>query len=195
LAERAWNLNGRSTVDLARAWATRAGYNRPVQVAEWVAAMAPIERSLHYVLTTRNWDKLAEALKAGETLQPGRGVLAGFPNSKALDEQLTTCERALSIAEETGAQDLILETQYVAAFARSLKALNTLLAQAVKGQRPGSALSELRQGTRKLATAFDSKIDLVKAEPKGFAAATKKRHAEMWTKRVKDIGDAISQLD
>ena len=190
LAEWSWNLNGRSIADLARAWATRAGYARPKHVAEWVAAMAPIERSLHYALTTRNWGKLSEALKAGEPLRPSRGVLAGFPNSKTLDEQLTACERALSIVEETGAQDLILETQYVAALVRSLKALNALLAQVT--QDPHSeALAELRQGTEDLAKAFDAKMDLVKAEPRDFAEATKKQHAEMWTKRVKDISDAL----
>jgi len=149
--------------------------------------MAPVQRSLHYALTTRHWDKVAKALKAGEPLQPARGVLAGFPRPKAIDEQLATCERARSIAEETGAQDLILETQYVAALVRSLQALNALLTQAAKD----SALSNLRQGTQDMSKAFDAKTDLVTAEPRAFAEATKKQHAEMWSKRVEAISDAL----
>lgn len=190
LAEWTWNLDGRGLEQLAKAWATRAGYAQPGTVAEWVATMAPVEQSLHYVLTTRNWDKLPDAIKAGEALVPGRGILAGFPNTHALDAQLAACERGRALAKQAAALDLALETDYAAALARTLKALNALLDPGAREQQ-AAALAALGQGPRDMVKAFDDGMALVEAEPKDFAGSIKKLHAELWDQRVSAVSSAV----
>jgi hypothetical protein len=192
LAEWTWNSNGRDLKQLAKAWAVRSGYAQPEKVAEWTAIMDPIERTLHYVLTTRNWGKLPEAGKSGEKLQLGLGLLAGFPNATALDEQTAACKQALSIAQDAGAQDLALETQYVAALVRSIQSLDKILAATAEGKPTQSALADFRRATQDMIEAFDAKIDLLDAEPKSFAESTKKLHADMWQARANDVAAACS---
>jgi len=154
--------------------------------------MDPIERSLHYVLTTRNWGKLPEAGKSGEKLQLGRGLLVGFPNAKALDEQTAACNQALTIAQDASAQDLTLETQYVAALARSIQSLDAILAATVEGKPTHSAFADFRRATQDMIEAFDAKIDMLDAEPRSFAESTKKLHADMWQTRANDVAAASS---
>ena len=190
LAEWTWNLEGRGLEQLAKAWAARAGYAQPEKVAEWVGLMAPVEQPLHYVLTTRNWNKLPDAMKAGEALGPGRGILAGFPNTQTLDAQLAACERGQALAKQAAARDLALETDYAAAFVRSLKALNALVDRGARAQQ-AAALAALGQGARDMIKAFDARMDLVKAEPKDFAVSIKKLHAEMWEQRVNAVSAAV----
>jgi len=193
LAEWTWNLDGRSVQDFAKAWATRAGHDRPEAAAEWVVLMDPIERALNYVLTTRTWSKLPDALKSREPLQLGRGILAGFPNAKSLSEQMAECERARQLAETVGAHDIVLETQYVAAFLRSLTGLNGLLAQGGKPQASDAALADFHRATQDMIDAMNRKTDLLTAEPKSFAESMKKKHEQLWQDRVTRIARALAE--
>ena len=195
LAEWTWNLNGRDLGQLARAWAVRRGYAQPEKVSAWVVLMDPVEKTLHYVLTTRNWGKLPDAVKSSEQLQPGQALLAGFPSTAALAEQIAVCQRARAVASDAEAPELVFESDYAIAFTRALQALNTLLAAAAPGQSRDAALADLRRLARDMTTAFDAKTDLVKAEPAAFAEATKTLHAELWRTRVEDIAAALPGRD
>ena len=195
LGEWAWNLNGRTVGQFAKAWATRAGYAEPVKVAEWVELIDPIERGHEPALRSRAWGDVPEAIKARQPLRFDRGLLAGIPNANAFDDQFAVCEQALGIAKSAGAKELVLETQYLAAFVRSLKALNALVAQAAKAEprpRMDARLAELRQATKDMADAMDRKTDLLVAEPRDFAQSIKRLHADMWDKRVKAVEAALA---
>ena len=91
--------------------------------------------------------------------------------------------------------ELVIETEYVTALAHAFKGLSVVLAQAAKGKRADTALSELRQAAKDMVEAFDARVSLVKVEPHAFAETAKKQHAEMWDKRVKGLEGALADLE
>ena len=197
LAEWTWNPDGRSLKDLARAWATRAGHAQPEKAAEWVEIMDPIEHACEYPLKSRAWEKLSEMIDGRKPPQFNHDVFGGIRSAKNLDEQLAACDRALAIAREMKAEELVLETQYAAALIRCLKTLHTLLAQtagAQPRQQLDATLSELRKATQDMVTAMNAKTDLLKSEPRDYAAKIKALHVELWKKRVDPIAAAIGKI-
>ena len=191
LAEWTWNTDGRDLRQLGKAWATRAGYAAPDKVAEWIALMDPIERALHYALTTRNWAEIPKASKDKAKLRPGHGVLAGFPNAATLKMHSDGCQRALSIAENIGAQDLVIETKYVVALLQTLAALNAISTAARPDGSPSTEIAELRRGLIAMLRTFNAQMDLLNVEPKAFGESSKKNHSEMWRERVEAIVEAF----
>ena len=197
LAEWTWNLGGRTLADFARAWATRTALPHPDKFAQWVALIEPIERAHDAALRSRHWPRAADAIKARKPPRLARGLLAGIPNAAAFGKQLAECHKARQIAQAAGHQHLALEADYVAAFIRTLRALHTLQTQAHKGAAPNGLagpLAEFRTAATDMAHAIDAKTDLLTAEPRAFAHAIKKLHADTCRQRVKAIADAIAQL-
>ncbi|NOZ21557.1 MAG: hypothetical protein GXP25_10770 [Planctomycetes bacterium] len=197
LAEWTWNLNGRSLKDFARAWATRAGYRQPEKVASWIELMDPVEEVYENPLRSRSWAKVPDLIKTRQALRTAQGFFGGILNAKRMGKQLSTCEQALAIAKGMKTEELILETQYVAAFIRLLKAMNTLQAQAAENQsreRLDATLAEFRRAARDMIEAMNRKTDLLKAEPKSFAEKIKKTHTDLWKDRIDSIASAVSEL-
>ncbi len=180
LAEWSWNLKGRDTRALARAWATRRGCARPDRVGDWAAVMARLEHAIAPAIRSRAWSKLPAAIRSRQKLEMGKGLLSGFCRPTAYARQLDACQRALSIAQAAGEQDLALETQYARALVQAVAALNGVLA----GRSSRAALARLKQASEEMIRTFDARMDLLRAEPRSFAAATKKKHADLWRRRV-----------
>lgn len=195
LAEWTWNSKGRRLGELAKTWATRAGYAKPEKVAAWIELMDPVEKALHYVLRTRVWSQFPEAIAEKRAFRAGRDLLAGFPAGTTLSENMARCERAGVRAQEAEAPDLALESTYALALCRVVRAVNALLTGAPNQQQVDAILADLRQATAEMVRTFDTKIRLVEAEPTAFAASTKKTHTDLWEARIAGIAKALSRTD
>ena len=195
LAEWAWNLNGRSPAQYARAWATREGYARPAEFGEWIVLMDPIQRENLAALSSSLWTQTPEWIKTRQTVRLGQGLFSGFRTAESFEQRLAACRTALRIAEDLDRPELVLETRYNMEFVRSLKALNDLLAQASSGDvaTRESPLNEFRQAATGMIRLMDDKTDLVAAEPRSFAETIKKDHAALWKNRLAAITSAALQ--
>ncbi|MBT3379062.1 MAG: hypothetical protein HN406_25900 [Lentisphaerae bacterium] len=192
LAEWTWNTEGRQVSELGKAWATRKGYTRPDQVGQWIELMDPVEKALHYVISTRVWGRFPEALTQKMAIPPGRDLLAGFPHGKELVDYVDVCKRATKLAGEGNAPDLALESSYAAALCRLIEAVNSLFAIPESDESAAALLAGLRQAGNDMNRIFGERMSRVDAAPSAFAESTVKLHSELWGDRIASLTKAAS---
>jgi len=189
LAEWAWNVNGRTGRDFARAWATRQGCAQPEKVAEWVDLIEPVERANVNVVSSAAWAKLPELVRQRQSVRLGEGVFVGFRAEKDFDQSLRVAEQALQVAQGLQSQEFVLESRYVLAFVRALQQAHRLL-DAAKPEAP-QALDGFGQAVGDMERALNEMTDLTKSEPRAFADTVKQQHSQLWQQRLTDIGAAL----
>jgi hypothetical protein len=204
LAEWSWNLRGRSAKEFAAAWATRQGYERPGEVAEWVDLMEPVEVDLGWALNrpVSYWSPVFETIRKKQPAVFGKGALTSFPDTTRLDQDRAACQQAHKVAEATGRQELILETEYAASLTDLAKALCGIsdlalksdLTQDANRKALRAALDEFRSTVGKLTSTMDRKTDLLRSEPKSFAETIKREHRERWLNISDEMTSVTSEL-
>ncbi len=125
LAEWAWNAEGRSAREFAKAWAFRRGFDNPDLAADWVDAIGPV-----------NWD-LAAAGVPGPRLDDAANRLArrpltfpelfqGFRDLQHADANLRLGGQSRGLADAIGDQAIIAETLYTQGYMQLVRELGWL---------------------------------------------------------------------
>lgn len=127
LAEWAWNADGRSPREFARAWAFRKGFKQPDLVADWVAALGPV-----------NWDLAASGVpgarleRASDRIQQrpaelfGAALFREIRDMAHVAENLDRCARARLLAEKIGDAAIMAETMYAQGYMQIIHELGLL---------------------------------------------------------------------
>lgn len=125
LAEWTWNVDGRNLRDFAEAWAAINRLAAPPAFGEWIASMAPVEAYLRGATL----NGISAWLQAADQLQP-KGAppawLAGLPAPEQMRRMIETCDRAMTLAGQTGAASVALETRYARQFLQALEGFREL---------------------------------------------------------------------
>jgi hypothetical protein len=188
LAEYCWNARGRTAGELARAWATREGWSRPERFAAWIEAIEPVEAAASWSLRTPLWARFAADLREHPPGKAGAELFWGFTKKTSVEARRAECARALQIARSAERPELVEETLYADGVLRALAA-----AAALCDGGGTDAIAALRQAVADMIAAMDAKSDLLKSEPKSYAATIKRLHKELWQGRLKAIEAAVGQ--
>lgn len=127
-AEWAWNAKGRDEHEFALAWATRKGLDQPEVVADWAVLLGPIGWDVYgsRIPYSAFFGGAAQAVKRRSAPTWGKGMWRYFPDAAHLAEDRATCARALQLAEQVGAPELLAETKVIGGYLDMLEAVSRL---------------------------------------------------------------------
>ena len=121
--EWSWNAHGRSAREFAISYAMRHGINEAEKFAEWTEILSPVSWDVYgsnfpYREVYGGTDSIVRG-----SIKLGTGIFSEFKREEQFDEDLAKCEAALTLANETGDEGVILETRIVQGYVRVLKAV------------------------------------------------------------------------
>ncbi len=137
-AEWSWNAHGRDEREFAAAWATRRGLSDPNKAAEWAVTLGPVGWDVYgsRVPQSQFFGQAARLIKGRH--KPAwvgeKGMFRHFPNVAAMDADLATCDKALTLAEELSDPALIAETRVIRGYVCMIKSIY-LIADRIAGKK------------------------------------------------------------
>lgn len=203
LAEWSWNVNGRTPGELALAWATRQGYAYPEKVAAWLKLMDPLETQLVRAALSPGsgrWQEAVARLRAKQAPDNRGGMFAELSGTNGVEAKLAVCREALAIADALDAPEFGLETRYVTALLRALRALHALAIQAAQpettaGQQDLQAkLDEVSREITALIQFMDQLLDLLTSCSKTAIEKQKRIHGDPWRQQLAAITAAVGSV-
>lgn len=135
-AEWSWNLNGRTEREFAAAWATQHKISDPEKFADWAEMMGPVSWNVYgsHVPHPYFYREASEMVIKRVNPEFGKGIFKYFPDMQHLDEDIATCEKALSIAQMIRDRAAISETLTVQGYLKMIKAIFAI-AETVTGNK------------------------------------------------------------
>jgi len=174
LAEWSWNNKGRDIKSFATAYATINRYPEPEKFAQWAEIMAPIEYDLYgsgEPLMHGYWfGEIKRAIASGKRAQCwelGDGFFRYFPAPESFGEKISSCEKALAIAQALNMPELILETRLNICAIQAAKTANQLMNCLDKEPVDKKGLNECVRTFERLAK---ERVDIFDARQKMFSA-------------------------
>lgn len=126
-AEWSWNAAGRDERAFSLAWATRRRLPQPERVADWAVTLGPVGWDVYGSRVPYLWvyggigGQLTNGLPA-----LGNGIFKYLESEKKIEDNLAICDRAMAMAKEVGAPEIISETQTITGYMQMLKGLHQL---------------------------------------------------------------------
>ena len=130
-AEWSWNSGGRNERELAAAWATRRGLKDPDAAAEWAVMLGPVGWDVYgsRVPYSAFFGGAAQMVAKRAAPKLGEGMFRYFPTVEHVDEDLGACARALAIAQDLDAPDLLAETRVIQGYVGMIKYIHAIAAR------------------------------------------------------------------
>ncbi|MFW6161877.1 MAG: hypothetical protein ACODAJ_03860 [Planctomycetota bacterium] len=150
-AEWSWNAHGRTPREFALAWATRRGLADPEGGADWATTLGPVGWDVYGSRIPYNafFGRASRLIRSRREPALGEGMFRYFPTVARLEEDLATCQRAMTVAQHLREPDLIAETAVIRGYVRMVRAIHGI-AQAVAGKKKLDAAQ-----TRRVQATFD----------------------------------------
>jgi len=127
-AEWSWNAHGRTEKQFAEAWAIRRRIKRPEQVAQWAVMLGPVGWDVYGsgVPYPQFFGRAAKLVKDRERPVLGEGAFRYFPSVEHIEQDIATCEKALSIARQVNEPKLIAESEVIGGYVKMLREVYTI---------------------------------------------------------------------
>ncbi|MDD4873093.1 MAG: glycoside hydrolase family 20 zincin-like fold domain-containing protein, partial [Kiritimatiellae bacterium] len=197
-AEWSWNANGRDEREFSVAWATRRGLVDPEKAAHWAVMLGPVGWDIYGGGVPHNafFGSAAKMVKNRHAPVLGkRGMFRYFPTVQHMDDDLTVCRKALTLAGQLNDPVLVAETRTIQGYVRMVKAIYTISdTVAGKKQIDNARTRSIQDAFNELQSAGRQVADAWQAWSSTVASDCDFGHHEPVTvtrQTITDIGDAL----